>query len=102
MVDFDMLRHVAAKGLQSDRIFEADAWLRTALAAIPPGESWTTRQLISAIGADDRPPADKKILSQALWQMRRHNLLDDCFTTDNRRRYMGNPLIVWHRPGDLA
>jgi hypothetical protein len=94
----DLFRHVANVGDKSPRIVEAAEWLRRELAAIPEGDTETTRQLIARLGMDTADPGEKKALGSALWRLRTLGLLDGCWEQDLRRRYMGNPLIMWKRP----
>ena len=98
--DIATLRHVAAKGEGSEHILSLGAWLRDVLAAIPEGESRTTRELLIMLGTPS--PVDGKLIGQALWRLRKAGIVDDCFTVDLTRRYMGNPLIMWTRPAPGA
>jgi hypothetical protein len=93
-----IFRSVNARGENSPLFGDAIAWLRAALAAIPPNSTWTTRQLLTETGFDTLAPADKKRIGQTLWYLRKSGKVEDCYRLDPSRRYMGNPLVMWRRP----
>lgn len=69
-----------------------------ACAALPKGRVITTRELIR-----DLPWAESRYAAQALYRMRKHGGVPrSCWTPDPNRRWMGNPLILWRCPDDLA
>ena len=96
-ITLPQLRSVATRGADSPHIFTAAQWLREALAAVPESKTWTTRELLQSLGPLDKAAA--KVIQQALWRLRSEHMVDDCFATDNTRRFMGNPLILWKRSG---
>ena len=92
------MRGVANKGAESPHLQPLTDWLTGHLRAIPPGDKWDSRQLYSHL-ANVGVDVPAKLLNQAMWRLRDCNALPEGFWGyDNRRRFMGNPLVVWTCP----
>jgi hypothetical protein len=96
----DTFRHIYGRKGKSDpqQVRQLETWLRSTLATIPDGARWTTRDFIDAVGLADDTSLAKMQFSRALYWLRSTGTVDDCWSVDISRRYMGNPLILWHRP----
>ena len=95
---YTILTSINARGMKSPHFDAGEAWLRSTLSAVPIGGKWRTRQLLEHIGMANASEPDKKKVSQTLWHLRRSGRVEDCYTLDQSRRYMGNPLVQWIRP----
>lgn len=93
------IRSVATKGEESPHVADVADWLADVLEAVPEGETWTTRELLAHLASLEDEPLPTKTLNQTLWRLRKSGTIPDLWTTDPQRRYMGNNLILWQRPG---
>lgn len=96
-MDNKKLRNLSVRGDESPHLQEAAEWLESFLDGIPYGEKWTTRQVIDTL-TGRHPDLTPRVLNQALWRLRDSGELEGWWSRDNTRRFMGNALILWHRP----
>ena len=96
----DTFRHIYGRKEKADpgQVRLMERWLRDTLAALPGEGVYTTRQLIEALGMADDPSLAKTQFSRALYWLRATGKIDDLCSMDQSRRYMGNPLCLWHKP----
>jgi hypothetical protein len=96
----DTFRHIYGRKEKADpgQVRLLERWLRDTLASLPGEGPWTTRDFIAALGMDSEPTLAKTQFSRALYHLRQTGKIEDCYSIDNSRRYMGNPLILWRRP----
>ena len=98
----DTFRHIYGRKEKADpgQVRLMERWLRDTLAALPGEGPWTTREFIGALGMADDPTLAKTQFSRALYWLRATGKIDDCYSIDTSRRFMGNPLMLWKRPID--
>ena len=94
----EALASAHSRGAKSPHLATVEAWTRALLAAIPEGETRTTRDLIARLGIPDTDQTLKKRLTQSLWVLRKAGMVEDCYSYCPKRRWMGNPLILWNKP----
>jgi hypothetical protein len=94
--------NVSTKGAKSPDLPALEAWLRATLATVPEGSSLSTGELLAHAGLDEPDPVKRKKMSNALYVLRKTGRVADCFEQDGTRRWMGHPLIMWHRPTETA
>jgi hypothetical protein len=95
---FESFLNVSNKGAKAPDLPIVELWLRNALATIPEGEAVSLGDLMARTGNIEPDPDKRKKISNALFVLRKAGRVDDCFARDETRRYMGHPLILWHRP----
>ena len=77
------------------------AYVQYQLRVIPAGETgetWSTRELMAYCNTDVADLAGPAFNS-ALCNLRKKGHLTGCWDYHLYKRHMGNPLIVWSRPG---
>ena len=94
-----ILKAVTTYRTQSPKLPELAAWVRETLATLPLHKTLTTRELMALGGLpDDAPVIDTRRFNAALHWLRQSGTVSDCFRHDKTRRFMGNALVLWHRP----
>lgn len=99
-IPIDTLRSINNKGAKAPELPALEAWLRSILATLPDGSKMTQRDLMSHAGYEIESDV-QKLLSNALYHLRRSSAVEECYSTDATRRIFGNNLILWHKPGDF-
>lgn len=78
------------------RVPEAAKWLRDWLIYnLKPSQRLSTKDMFAML---DVPGDKRKTVTNGLSKIRSAGLVNDCFTRDESKRFMGNPLIVWITP----
>jgi len=100
MIDEKILKSVAGYGGASHHAPAMAEAVKAELAKLPKHAKMDTKTLLGRLGLPSSKPGDAegKRMGQALWQLRKAGLLDGCWKPDPSRRFMGNPLILWHAP----
>jgi hypothetical protein len=90
--------NVSNKGAKAPDLPIVESWLRNLLATLPDDALVSLGELMDMTGNNEPDPERRKKVSNALFVLRKAGRVDDCFTRDETRRWMGHPLILWHRP----
>ena len=95
---YETFLNVSNKGARSPDLPLIETWLRETLATLPEGATLSTGEVMAHAGLDVPDPMQRKKVANCLYVLRKLGRVDDCYSRDDTRRWMGHPLILWHRP----
>ena len=94
----DQLKDIAAYGVKSDHMGDFTDWLWDwCYDSITPGKGWQWPLVLGKLGyslVDD----NRKLFLEAGKRASDEGLLADCWSRDDRAKFMGRPVLVWRNP----
>ncbi len=104
MIEPDKITDVARYGHNSKHSGELAMRFRQHLTAvIPAGERWIWPHLLETLPYRRGKDGDeaRKPFVRAIRRLREHKVLNDCWEKCPNRTFLGSPVVLWKRPGDV-